>query len=91
MANMKMTKKRMREMGSPVSDSKRNHYPWGLNIHLEKEEMDKLSLDIKDLNIGDSLDISGKAEITSISQNADGEDNTSQNISLQITNLDVNS
>lgn len=53
---------------SPTPDaSKLPKYPYGLCISLCKDEIDKLGLDVSDLEIGDFLHLHSMARVTSYS------------------------
>lgn len=81
-------KKRLRKnMVEPMDEAK---YPWGLEIHIEDETVNKLGIDIANINAGDSVNLVCKAKITSVSrrQNLESGDNkTHDSLSLQITDM----
>ena len=92
--DMKYTKseKKKRLMDYPCSlgnkKSKGPEYPWGLDINLEKEQIDKLGLDLKKLKVGDELPIDAVLKVRSLSE-SDGESGKSQNLSLQMIKVSV--
>lgn len=49
----------------------KSHYPWGLCITLEKEDLDKLGLDCN-CDVGDMIDMRCFAEVVSVSKEGDG-------------------
>jgi len=68
-------------------------YPWGLRLTLNNEELKKLGLKIKDLEIDTAINISAKALITSLSsdQNIENKEGTRNRVELQITDLSIES
>lgn len=87
--SMKRTKSEMKSTSGaePVSLNE-NPYPYGLEITLEKESVEKLGLDINDFSIGGKVDIVCTAEITSLSQSASKNDEN-LSVRLQITDLNM--
>jgi len=84
---MKRTKLGMKEAGEiPTDSSKPDPYPWGLEICLEKESIDKLGLDIDDFSIGGKVNIVCTAEVTNLSQSVSKKDGN-LSVRLQITDL----
>lgn len=72
----------------PKSDSD-DRYPWGLRLDLNKNSLDTLGLDITDVNIGDEVRLTAKADVIAVRQNKNeyGDDG---NLELQITHLSFN-
>jgi hypothetical protein len=68
-------------------------YPWGLRLTLNNEELKKLGMKIKDLEIDTVVSITAKALITSLSsdQNIENKEGTRNRVELQITDLAVES
>ena len=62
-------------------------YAYGLRINLEKEELDKLGLDLSSFNIGKKCVFTAKAEVSSMNESVDKK-KRDFNISLQITDMD---
>lgn len=61
-------------------------YPWGLNINLGKEELDKLGM--KDLPaVGDEMHIYAVCCVTRVSQSASKDGPDSKGVELQITHM----
>jgi hypothetical protein len=76
----------------PISgNSYYEKYPWGLRLTLNNEELKKLGISIKDLDIDTVVTINAKALITSLSsdQNIENKDKTNNRVELQITDLAV--
>lgn len=84
LVSMKQTKSEIKETEQPITSS--NQYPYGLEISLEKESIDKLDLNINDFSIGGKVDIVCTAEVTSLSQSA-SKKNENLSVRLQITDL----
>ena len=62
-------------------------YPYGLSLRLDDETLKKLGLnELPD--VGDEFHIMAVGKVTSTSENADG-DNKSSNVSIQITQMCV--
>lgn len=80
-AEIKAESKEMR-MGEPPA------YPWGLCLHLEKDELDKLGISTLP-QVGSEVHFAAVAKVTSVNQSArEGQDeNTS--VALQITMLAI--
>ena len=64
------------------------HYPYGLRLHLEKEELEKLGDSVADLSQGDRVSLRCVAEVVSISVNED-EHGSSAHMGLQIQKIEV--
>jgi len=86
-----MTRKKkstLNSMPEATSGCDEERYPYGLQISLEKEAINKLGIDIKKLKINDKVTVTAIADIESIRQNKTrrGEN---QNLRLQITKMDI--
>jgi len=64
-------------------------YPYGLQISLCDEDLQKLGISADSLTVGQILTITAQAEVTSIGIRKE-QDGTESNASLQITDLDLN-
>ena len=85
--NMKQTKTENKNtLAEAPTSVDSNPYPYGLEISLEKESIEKLGLDINDFSIGGKVEIMCIAEVTSLSQSA-SKDNENLSVRLQITDL----
>lgn len=93
LVSMKRSAKDKREdkLQTSPAEAMAPDFPWGLCIHLDKDEIEKLG--IKDLpEIGAEVQIQAKAKVTRVSQSASdgyrgGEDQLS--IDLQITDIAI--
>jgi len=76
-------------MDRPVEVSMdEERYPYGLQVRLESEEIEKLDIDIKKMSVDDKVKITAIAYVESVSQNKNrrGEN---KSLGLQITKMDV--
>lgn len=67
-------------------------YPWGLCIHLDKDELEKLGIDPKKVKVGAEVTITAKGKVTRISESAaDGYKGSEEQASVdyQITDLGI--
>lgn len=63
-------------------------YPWGLNLNLDDDALEKLEIDASDLKVGAKMTLVALVEVSSISINDRmGSDGESQSVGLQITDL----
>lgn len=92
MISMKRTaadKRGDKMINSPV-EATAPDYPYGLCIHLDKDELDKLG--IKDLpNIGSTLNLEVIVKVTRISQSAADDADEQTSIDMQITDIGIDS
>ena len=65
-------------------------YPWGLEIHLEQEELDKLGGSLENKSAGDVCTFTAKALVTRTSarDELDG-DGVEHSVHLQITDMEI--
>ncbi len=69
-------------------------YGYGMSIHLETEEINKLDIDLKKCRAGDEVMIYAKAKITEVEERETSDDRTGKmkvrkGLRLQITNMDL--
>ena len=89
--DLKRTAAEAKEGMIPVETSMpkpESYYPYGLEVRLEKEELEKLGLDAGDFSVGDMVSVSGKAKVTNISTN-EGENDESACVTLQLQQMAV--
>jgi len=91
MISMKRTPKKSVPSLRPTMAGEEEKYPYGLHLTLEKEELDKLGISIKEYSVKDKIDFKCSATINSISASDDiNYDNGSrESISLQITDIGI--
>ncbi|MCG7948029.1 MAG: hypothetical protein N0C84_16940 [Candidatus Thiodiazotropha taylori] len=83
MTNLKRSKsERDSEVNAPSGEEE--SYPWGLRLHLEEPEIEKLGIDA--VEVGATLDITAKVKVTSFSSHEDGKENR-RSIEMQVTDL----
>lgn len=70
----------------PVEPGDKPIYPYGLCISLCDDEIEKLNLDVTDVEVGDMLHLFAMATVTSVSKRAT-ESGECCRIELQITHL----
>lgn len=90
LTSMKRTKseKTENQASEVVVDSSEEDYPYGLEIRMEKESLDKLGLDIDNFSINTKVDIVCQAEVTHLSESVSS-DNSHSSASFQITDMAI--
>jgi hypothetical protein len=73
---------------SPPPFEDKPHYPYGMRLHLEKEELEALGEQIADKGKGDRFEIKAVVEVCSISANED-EYGDSASMGLQVQKIDI--
>lgn len=87
MIDMKMTKKDSPHAVEPAASSGSGpRYPYGLELDLEKETIEKLGLNFDRLKIGQTVKIVAEAEVSSLSER-ESNDGDRRSISLQIVRM----
>lgn len=83
-------KRRSKKTGTIEKTSKQMQdlYSWGLRITFEKEELDKLDLNVTDFDIGNKVSIMAEAEVISLRESANGTNKT-KSVELQIMAVDL--
>lgn len=91
LVDMAYTKAELKEEKKEMSvgyDGQPNKYPWGLNIRLEKKELDKLG--IKALpEVGSEMHFMAVAKVTSVNQSASEDRDDERCVGLQITYMQL--
>lgn len=88
MTNMKIDPKAREKMTESVA-ADRPTYPWGLQVTLDNDALDKLSVD-KLPQVGKSMLIYARVDVTSVSEHEasdGGKVRANRSVSLQITDL----
>lgn len=65
-------------------------YPWGLAISLREEELEKLGLDFDSVEVGETIALTAKTKVTSLSSNESEDGAQRKCVELQITHLGLN-
>jgi hypothetical protein len=77
---MHMTRSEAQEDMEPMAPS----FPWGLRLHLDETELDKLGISLP--NVGEEFVVVGIGTVTSVSQNQ-SEDGTRKHVEVQLEKL----
>jgi hypothetical protein len=72
---------------SAVTDANAASYPYGLEVRLDNDSLEKLGIDVADLEVGGTLLLRAKVEITNVSKRATKESGEDQSATLQITKM----
>jgi len=77
---------------SKSSQPSQPEYPYGLQISLDNDGLQKLGIDISTMRVGDGVLIQAKAEVksVSISENSYNDGKIEQRLELQITDIAIN-
>ena len=91
MIDMAYTKAEKKSDGCEVAMTEKPDYPWGLEIRLEKESLDKLG--IKQMPVvGEIININALCKVTACSQSvndSEGSENENRCVTLQITAIGI--
>jgi len=95
MKKPKLSKRKLRENMMPETAAMdQPSYPWGLEINLENDSVEKLGIDIENTKAGDEIMIMAKAKVTNVSQRENiersGNKKINKSIGLQITDMAYN-
>lgn len=93
LVNLKQTKKEVKENSTevccnPGTTASEPQYPWGTRITLEKGSLDKLTIDLAALTVGDVLEGSFKLKVIGIRQ-VKRDKSDEESLELQITDMDI--
>jgi hypothetical protein len=86
--SMKIDPKAREEKYEASAVVDRPMYPWGLQLNLDNETLEKLDVELP--KVGKSMMIYARVDVTSVSENEhslDGKTTTNRSASLQITDL----
>lgn len=92
MISMRRSKQELKEGSHTVQESpgNRDKYPYGLEIGLETESLEKLGLSATDVVVKQSFTITAMAIVESVSVNQNqGNEKIQQSIRLQITDMEL--
>jgi hypothetical protein len=91
-----MKKKAMKggeyDMVSCPTMGNEDEYPYGLEIRLGNEEIEKLGIDVYGVSVGDEVALMAKATVKEVNEREmmkDGETMTDKNCTFQITELAI--
>ena len=86
MADMKLTKSEKDDSSLISEQSEESEYPWGLKIHLERHDLAKLGIDLKE--VGSTCVFKATAVVTEVEKDVNNPSRKS--MGLQIVEMDVN-
>ena len=86
LVSMKVTKSEAKEKRMETSISEEPEYPWGLNIRLDNDSLDKLKVDNLP-EVGKEIMVMAKCVVSDVSQNQSLDGEKRRNVSLQITDM----
>lgn len=90
MVDMKMSKADQKSDQAALTSPASNPYPYGLNIHLDKDELAKLGF--SELSeVGQEFYIMALGKVTSVNQSASEGGGDSSSMSIQITEMCMDS
>lgn len=88
MVSLKLTQKEAKKRDEPPTLADRPKFPFGSQIHLENEVLDKLGM--KTLpKVGATMEIMAKVEVTSVHSSERAGGGKDRSVGLQITDLGV--
>lgn len=93
LVDMKLSKEEAKKSGMVIPSiagkaDKGPEYPWGLEINLETESIEKLGIDFDTMRVGKEYTITAVCEVTNISEN-ENRSETSKSMRLQIKKMAV--
>lgn len=88
MKSMKLTKSEATDAMPTEAKQDAPAYPWGLRLELNDESMKKLGME-KLPEVGATLTLHAKVKVERVSQNDSAEGGKRQDMSLQITDMDL--
>jgi hypothetical protein len=86
--DMKRPKSKPSKMEAATYDDGEK-FPYGLRISLENEELSKLGINVKDLDVGKELTIKAIAKVDRVEDRDSSSGGRNQSASLQIVKLDI--
>lgn len=88
LVDMAYSKAELKKQDGPVAAADRDPYPWGLCLHLEKEQLDKLG--VKELpEVGSEFHFVAVAKVTSVNHSARQGQDENCSVGLQITMMQI--
>jgi len=87
MVSMKITAAEQKKRSEPTSMVEdRPRYPWGLQLNLDTDALEKLGIGEELPAVGESYVLIAKVDVTSVSSNK-SEGGSNQSVGLQITSM----
>jgi hypothetical protein len=87
LVSMKLSKKDAKAMTEPSTSMQRPAYPYGLSLSLDDEALKKLGVKVEDVEVGATMTLIAKVDVTAVSKNESEGQPARENVSLQITDL----
>lgn len=87
--DMKRPKVRQNVLKAETPMSDHEQYPYGLRLTLEEQELGKLGLSVKGLDVNENLSIKAVAKVSGLEDRSFEDGRKRQSVSLIITKLDV--
>lgn len=84
--SMRRTKKEKKHTPEEVAPMSEEDYPYGLEIRLEEESLEKLGLDVDDFSIDGKVDLICEGEVTNLNISANT-NHSHASVSIQITDM----
>jgi len=88
LTNMKLSKQEAKAEAT-IDEGERPAYPYGLSISLDDDSMKKLKIGGDDLEVGDKVTITAKAQVTSKSGYESLLGGSDNSLCFQITDMEV--
>lgn len=93
LTSLKLTPKEAKgDYDGPVPSTGKDkgpRYPYGMELRLDTETLDKLGLDLSEFKVGESCMIEAKAMVTRISESQMQGGKDSRNLELQVTDISI--
>lgn len=91
MVSMKRKKKSTKSLKNmPECGSMHEDYPYSLKITLEKDELKKLGIGLKDYDVDDSVTFKVEAKVIAIRSSDSTYGDSSESVELQIVGMEFN-
>lgn len=88
MVNMKISPEQAQKDYAPTSVADAPEYPWGLSINLDEQSIKKLGLPALP-QVGQTMMITARVNVNSVSSNDTQQDGVQRSMSLQITDMEI--
>ena len=93
LTDMKLTKEEGKEEYPTMVSEKSTgpQYPWGLDIDLDNNALEKLGISIEDFSVGDEIEIRAVGKIKRLSSALYEEEEQDDRMDIQITKMGISS
>lgn len=91
--SLKKSARKLREEMSEnyVTDIPKEEYPYGMKLHLDNDTLKAMKIDVDEWESGEDVIIMAKATIKYKSKSADDDDVERQDMSIQVTDIEMKS